>query len=94
MLPKVGCFTWLAIKHRILTSDRLVRLSIASPFRCVLCGEEDESIDHLFVNCQFAYQCWMFILNKLKYFTPLPNKIWDIFQAWLIPYPNALFVGI
>ena len=26
VLPKAGCFAWLALKHRILTSDRLDRL--------------------------------------------------------------------
>ena len=26
VLPKAGCFSWLALKHMILTSDRLNRL--------------------------------------------------------------------
>ena len=33
-------------------------------------------------------------LKKLNYSTPLQNNIWDIFQAWLVLYPNDLFVGI
>ena len=47
VLPKVGCFTWLALKHRILTSDRLTRLHIASSFNYFFCDEWEESMDHL-----------------------------------------------
>ena len=35
VLPKVGCFAWLALKNRILTSDCLHRLNIFYPFSCV-----------------------------------------------------------
>ena len=94
VLPKVGCFAWLASKHRILTSDRLDRLQIAKPFKCVLCKEHDENVDHLFVTFSFSYQCWCFILSKLKYSTPLHNNLWDLFQAWPILYQKSLFANI
>ena len=81
ILPKAGCFSWLVLKHRILTSDRLNRLHIAPPFKCVLCEEHEETMDHLFVTCSFSYQCWCFILSKLNHLTPLPNNLWDLFQA-------------
>ena len=64
VLPKDGCFVWLALKHRIPTSDRLTKLNIAPPFKCVLCNEEYELVDHLFVTCSFAYDCWVYVLRK------------------------------
>ena len=51
VLPKAGCFSWLAIKNRILTSDHLERLKVAPPFKCVLYQDEYESMDHLFASC-------------------------------------------
>ena len=41
-----------------------------------------------------TYQCWCFILSKLKYSTPLPNNLWDLFQAWPILYKKSLFSNI
>ena len=94
VLPKVGCFSWLALKHKILTSDRLNRLKIAKPFKCVLYAEQDETVDHFFVTCSFSYQCWCFILSKFKYCTPLPNNPWDLFQAWPLLYQKSLFANL
>ena len=94
VLPKDGCFAWLAIKNRILTSDHLERLNVAPPFKCVLFQDEYESVDHLFASCQFVYQCWMFVLRKLNFSKPLHNKIWDIFQPLPILFLDALFGGI
>ena len=94
VLPKIGCFSWLALKKRILTSDRLTRLNIAPPFKCVLCEEHEESVDHLFVTCAFAFQCWCFILSKLNYYIPFPNNLWDLFQAWPILYQKSLFANL
>ena len=88
VFPKVGCFSWLALKHSILTSDRLNRLHIAPSFNY------EESVDHLFVSCPFSYQCQRFILNKLNYGTPLQNNLWDLFQAWLVLYSKYLFANL
>ena len=78
----------------ILTSNRPNRLNIAPPFKCVLCGEHEETMDHLFVKCTFAYHCWCFVLCKLNYSTPLQNTLWSLFQAWLVLYQNSLFANI
>jgi hypothetical protein len=94
VLPKAGCFAWLTIKHRILTSDRLSRLHIAPSFNCLFCNECEEIVDHLLLTCPFASQCWNFILNKLNYSTPLQNTIWEVFQAWPVLYPKSLFANL
>jgi hypothetical protein len=64
-LPKAGCFSWLALKNRVLTGDRLHKLKIAQPFNCLLCGQVSENVDHLFLSCTFAQHCWMFVLRKI-----------------------------
>ena len=44
---------------RIPTADALLRrgISVHSP-NCRLCGVEEESADHLFVNCRVAMEVW------------------------------------
>jgi ribonuclease HI len=51
-------------------------------------------MDHLFLGCPFAQQCWTFVLGKLQYYTPLPNKLWDLFQAWPELYSNSIFSAL
>ena len=82
VLPKAGCFSWLALRKRILTGDRLQKLNIVQNFKCVLCLEELESVDHLFVQCKVAQECWSFVLQKLNVMFPLPNTLWDLFNGW------------
>jgi ribonuclease HI/exonuclease III len=94
VLPKAGCFSWLALKKRILTSDKLSRLSIAQPFKCVLCEETWETADHILLHCPYAQQCWLHVLKKLNYVMPLPNSLWNLFQSWPLLYPKSLFHGI
>ena len=36
------------------------------PSRCVMCGEEEESINHLMVYCSFSKEVWEFILNVFQ----------------------------
>ena len=40
VLPKASCFSWLALRNRILTRDRLQKLKIVQNFKFVLCLEE------------------------------------------------------
>ena len=82
VLPKAGCFSWLALRKRILTGDRLQKLNIVQNFKCVLCLEGLESVDHLFVQCKVAQECWSFVLQKLNVMFPLPNTLWDLFNGW------------
>jgi ribonuclease HI len=94
VLPKAGCFAWLALRKRILTSDRLQKLNISQPFQCVLCSEDVETVDHLFIHCSFAQQCWNFVMQKLNLSMPLPYTLWDLFQSWPILFSKSFFACI
>ena len=55
----VPCFsfiTWLAIRNRQSTGDRMRAWGIVQG--CVLCGERDETRDHLFFACPYSYTIW------------------------------------
>lgn len=93
VLPKAGCFVWLTLNKRILIANRLVKLGFSQVFNCVLCGLEEESVDHLFLHCTFASQCWFFIMNKLKVLMPFPKSLWDMFNSWPLLFLSSIFSG-
>ena len=56
---RVQIFMWLAILHRLWTSDRRVRhglQDVISP--CYLCDQEEDTIEHILMQCVFARQVW------------------------------------
>ncbi|KAE8729811.1 Vacuolar protein sorting-associated protein 32-like protein 1 [Hibiscus syriacus] len=52
-----------AILDRLPTRDRLIRMGIASESLCILCNEDHESRNHLFVDCIYATSLWNSIMN-------------------------------
>lgn len=64
-LPKEGDFAWLAYNGRILIVERLKRIGINGPSRCPLCEKNEETIDHLLVQCHYAKKCWDIVQHKL-----------------------------
>lgn len=92
VLPKAGCFSWLALKHKALSTDRLVKLGIFAPFNCVLCNTILEEVDHIFLQFPFANACSDFVKHKLGWFSPSPFTIWKMLEIWpAMLYKHSLF---
>lgn len=53
-------FFWLLLKDRLSTRNLLKRRNMAlDDYNCVLCSSlVEEGLDHLFLHCSFARQCW------------------------------------
>jgi len=54
-------FAWLIVVDRLNTKDMLQRrhLNIQGTSTCMMCNSgQDETIEHLFFECQFAQECW------------------------------------
>ncbi|KAL1569950.1 hypothetical protein AAHA92_01362 [Salvia divinorum] len=62
--PKYSFTTWLAIRGRLSTKDRLVFVDDLDT-TCQLCGRQDESVDHLFFKCPKTWGVWGKILEWL-----------------------------
>lgn len=57
---KIRIFGWLAFKQRIPTKAFLARIGIPLVSSdCVLCGEVEEHIWHIFGSCTFLIQVWL-----------------------------------
>jgi hypothetical protein len=60
--PKCRFFLWLVAHNRCWTTDRLARRNLDHPDACVLCDQEEETINHLLLSCIFARQFWFILL--------------------------------
>lgn len=59
---KVKIFGWLVLLQKVLSKDNLVKRGWSGKISCVLCQDEPETIDHLFLNCYFSRTLWKCLL--------------------------------
>jgi len=63
-IPKHAFVTWVTMRHRLHTRDRLLSWGLNVPSACLLCSLEDESRQHLFFECSFAAEVWNFFTSR------------------------------
>jgi hypothetical protein len=51
-------FIWVALQNRCWTADRLARRGLDHPEQCPFCDQEEETINHLLLDCVFASEVW------------------------------------
>lgn len=77
-----ACFImWLMLHKRVVTADRLIKWRLDVAKTCVLCHNEDVSIEHIFVQCHFSINLWNKILTWLQrqVFSPIN---WSMYIRW------------
>jgi hypothetical protein len=80
---KVSGFVWLVLHDRVPTRVNLCRRQITleeGNYRCVFCGEEDETTAHLFVYCNRVIKVWRCIFVWLGMDFMLPHSILSILK--------------
>lgn len=55
---KCKFIVWLLLHAKLVTCDRLRRFGIMVDSTCCLCDTGDETLDHIFFECQFARRVW------------------------------------
>ena len=75
-------FTWLALKDRCWTSDRLARTGLLHQDACPLCDQEDETINHVLLTCVFARSTWAVVCAALGKPEWMPT-VQDSLHTWL-----------
>ncbi|XP_071740297.1 uncharacterized protein [Rutidosis leptorrhynchoides] len=97
--PKQAFILWLAILKRLNTQDRIMKWMPAQDLRCVFCGREADSVEHLFFKCEFTVKIWRFLKSKLLYrglpdelqgiiqgiaLYPFKRNVWCILNGWVV----------
>ena len=75
---KVKVFSWLLVLGKVSVHTNLQKrrpYQSLSPGWCVLCKKNDESIDHLFLHCEFSFRLWCKFLKEFG-------------RLWVIPKSN------
>ena len=79
---KIVLFGWLVWQGRILTGDNLCKRGFMGPFRCNICCQDLESVEHLFFNCPIIMQLWR--LFSIHIMGPLwaPSDFMNAAKDW------------
>ncbi|XP_048593393.1 uncharacterized protein LOC106363011 [Brassica napus] len=78
-VPRDSFIAWLAIRNRLSTGDHTQIWGEHQS--CRLCGEPNESRDHLFFVCPYSYTIWTELTSSLL---PRPNPDWGITVTMLL----------
>lgn len=58
--PKHSFITWLFTLNRCPTRDRMLSWGLSTPATCLLCNSTAESRNHLFFECNYSSQVWIY----------------------------------
>ena len=61
---KCRFFMWLVAHNKCWTADRLALQGLQHHQKCLLCDQEEETINQLLVSCVFSRQFWFELLQK------------------------------
>ncbi|CAA0382872.1 unnamed protein product [Arabidopsis thaliana] len=85
-IPKHAFITWLATRQRLNTRDRLISWGLHVPSLCLLCNSHDESIQHIFFDCSFSNEVWVFFTSRARV---IPPFLFEDVVRWLkVPSGN------
>ncbi|CAN1275856.1 Putative ribonuclease H protein At1g65750 [Linum perenne] len=79
---KVQAFCWMVCHSKIASLDNLQKRGFQLANRCALCSAHLESINHLFLRCDFAVRVWNRISSALSIFGPLGESVKNVFMEW------------
>ncbi|CAN1795633.1 Putative ribonuclease H protein At1g65750, partial [Linum perenne] len=79
---KVSCFCWKVFFSKIATVDNLQRKGFAFVNKCVLCNANLESVDHIFLDCDFASKVWTLLSSRLSIFGLFHSSIASFIVGW------------
>nr|XP_016515172.1 PREDICTED: uncharacterized protein LOC107831887 [Nicotiana tabacum] len=61
--PKHNYICWLTSHRKLLTMDRMKKIGIIVDTTCKVCGEKEETREHLFFECTWSKRCAKELLN-------------------------------
>ncbi|XP_016206743.1 uncharacterized protein LOC107647138 [Arachis ipaensis] len=82
--PRIELFGWFVLVGRVNTKEQLTKLgvNILGDSMCVLCTNELESVEHLFLRCEVTWQVWCKWLRSLGREWVIPGTIKEMLESW------------
>jgi hypothetical protein len=81
---KLKLFFWLLIENKLLVWENLQIRGWEGPNRCILCKQYNDSINHIFLQCNFIRSVWHHISLALNLATPWTGPNVPLcFRNWL-----------
>jgi len=73
---------WLVVHNECWTAYRLAQRGLQHHQKCLLCDQEEETINHLLVSCVFSRQFWFELLQKFGPQILAPQPAEPSFEVW------------
>ena len=84
-------FLWLVLHKQFLTWDNLLKRGFIGPSQCILCEEQEETMDHLLDQCSFSSELWDRIASICKRIDCCRGNISKTIKHWHNhPYQNPI----
>ncbi|XP_050207634.1 uncharacterized protein LOC126657053 [Mercurialis annua] len=65
-IPRFSFVSWVAIRRRLLTKDKLKMWNVIQDDNCSLCRSNPETAQHLFFDCVISADIWKRVLDWLE----------------------------
>ena len=79
---KIGVFAWEASWGKVLTMDQFKCRGLTLVNRCVMCEEDEETIDHLLIHCKCAKMLWDLFLSIVGISWVFQHSVFYTLLAW------------
>ena len=80
---KVKLFFWLILHGRLWTTARRARHGLQQTAVCSLCGQQDETSDHLLLACVYSREVWFRLLSIANLQQHVPGTDGTLADWWL-----------
>ncbi|XP_026383886.1 uncharacterized protein LOC113279410 [Papaver somniferum] len=81
--PKVSFMFWATFHNSLPTLSMLrYRGMDIQDDKCPFCKKEEETADHIFVCCSFAFEVWYHFIKAFRISWVFPNSVKGNFEAW------------
>ena len=88
-IPKVNSFIWTLMHNKLLMAENLRKRGTAGPSQCALCNMEEETSNHLFLQCRISLKIWQCVLPLGFLFNP-PSSVVQLLEDWSKQFPGTL----
>ncbi|XP_026458414.1 uncharacterized protein LOC113358916 [Papaver somniferum] len=80
--PKASFLLWCALHGKLNSLDMLNYKGLNIYNCCILCGDSNESQDHILLHCKVAHRIWMAVTPNHHWSWVFPNTLYSFAHTW------------